>query len=82
MFEEGDDATVDNKMASLTPEERMGFVRKVYGIVAFSLLITASMITMVQLNLEVRIFMLTHFWLSFVAMIVYISLVCTFMCVR
>ena len=66
----------------MTKEEKLGFIRKVYGILATQLLITAFMTLLPYVSEGLRTWLLGHQWLALVFGIVGIALSCTLFCVQ
>ena len=59
----------------------MGFIRKVYGILSFQLVITAIVCVLPLISTGFRTFLLSHFWLAIVAGVVALAISCALSCV-
>jgi len=64
-----------------TEEERIGFIRKVYGILSFQLVITALVCVLPLISMGVRMFLLRNFWLAILASVISLAISCTLSCV-
>mmetsp|Transcript_20366 Transcript_20366/g.37925 ORF Transcript_20366/g.37925 Transcript_20366/m.37925 type:complete len:246 (-) Transcript_20366:37-774(-) len=53
----------------LEKQHRIGFIRKVYGILTFQLLVTVAMSALMMFNPAVSAFVLTHSWPYYTAMV-------------
>ncbi|CDW79303.1 UNKNOWN [Stylonychia lemnae] len=65
----------------MSDEDRIGFIRKVYGILSAQLSLTAFMCLIPYLSDSVRAIMVSQFWLVILSMVMAIVLVCTLFCV-
>lgn len=61
-------------------EDRMGFVRKVYGILGFQLALSAAIIAIPVSNDKAAIWMNDHWGLLLTAMIMSLVICCTMIC--
>jgi FtsH-binding integral membrane protein len=79
----GDQADVENPLSEKMPfraEMRLGFIRKVYGILSFQLLFTILMCTLSIGSPTFLQFQMEHFWLFIIALLVTICLPCSILC--
>lgn len=67
---------------SWSEEDRLGFIRKVYGILSFQLIVTALVCILPLVNMGVRVFLLKHFWLAIVASVLAMAISCVLSCVQ
>lgn len=63
-----------------TEEERLGFIRKVYGILSTQLIITAAICALPCFSIQARIFFLTHYGLAIVCAVLALALSCVIVC--
>lgn len=68
-------------MEEWTNEDRLNFIRKIYGILSTQLVITALMCVLPFTNAGIRNFMVGHFWLAIVCSVIAMAISCALVCV-
>ena len=80
MIELMDEDRDDEKM--IQAKLRLGFIRKVYGIIFFQLLITTGVIYFVMSSPAIMTYMITYYWLSIFTSIITIIFMIMLICCK
>ena len=80
--DEGYTQQKSNMLADCDDEDRMGFVRKVYGILAVQLTITFGFVALVKTNESLETSLLSMPWLYIIALVLGFSIQCAILCCR
>jgi FtsH-binding integral membrane protein len=82
MIDSNEGYSYQNKLHESDVELRLGFVRKVYGILTVQLLITAGFCVLPYTSKGAQNFMVENNWLLWVCFAVAIALICALFCIK